>query len=124
VKSISRRNYRSAASHFIAGAKQRRHLINALAKHVRIEMKQICSLKHSSILRQGHCGILKFSWEAVWQELVHGVPTLIGFFQRLFPKAPKKFISFFGLCCSEEEVETHVSYATCFFISPICKCNK
>jgi len=41
VKSTSKRNYRSAATKFIAGAKQKHHLINALAPHIRVEMKKI-----------------------------------------------------------------------------------
>jgi len=71
MKSISKRNYRSAATKFIAGDKQKRHLINALAQQIQVEMNKISSSSQNSILRQGPQEIRKFSWETVWQELVH-----------------------------------------------------
>ena len=80
-------------------------------------MKKISSLIHNSVLRQGPQGI-RFSWETIWQELVHVVPTLVGFFQHLFPKTPKSFISFLS-CANLKKRCKHMSLIQHIFSFPL-----
>ena len=56
-------------------------------------MKEICSLKHNSVLRSNHTGIEHFSWEVIWEELNSKVPTLIKFLKKLLPHSNNMSLS-------------------------------
>lgn len=74
--------------------KAKSHVVMELAKHVKLEMKNLCSMSHNSILRDQHDGLKCFNWDSVWVEFQHYVPTLLKFLQCLMPKAERKLISF------------------------------
>ena len=54
-----------------------KNVIVEMAKKIRHEMKDICSHKHDSILRDDNEGVRHFSWETVWLELLDKMPTLM-----------------------------------------------
>ena len=54
------------------------HIVSAVGKDIKSELKDICSDMHSSILRMKYKEALeRFSWERVWEELKEKVPTLL-----------------------------------------------
>ena len=70
------------------------HIIAQVAKFIRVEMKNICSVAHNSILRGQHDQIKLFNWESILTEFEQNVPTLILLLRYLMPKANGKFLSF------------------------------
>ena len=54
------------------------HVVNAIAKEVQKEIKEICSDQYSSILRMKYKVALEtFAWDRVWKELETKAPTLL-----------------------------------------------
>ena len=65
-----------------------------MAKFIRAEMKNICSIAHNSILRGHHDQIKSFNWDSILTEFEQNIPTLLLLLRHLMPKANGKFISF------------------------------
>lgn len=91
--SLATKRYQSAASSVFAFSKTHDYVLTSFARQIRCEFKEICSLKHNSVLRSGHETMKNFSWEVVWEELNQMTPTLVKFLQKLFPKSNKMFLS-------------------------------
>ena len=94
IASLSRRNYRAAATAFVNVELAKPHMIAQVAKFIQEEMKRICSLEHNSILRSQHDQIKSFNWESILTEFEQNVPTLILLLRHLMPKADGKLLSF------------------------------
>lgn len=71
--------YNSAAASIFSFSKTHNHVLAAVARQMRKEMKELCSLNHNSLLRSDHEAIKHFSWVAIFEELVKKVPTLVKF---------------------------------------------
>ena len=71
-------------------------MLPVVAKQIRNEMKNICSPKVYSILRDKHEALKCFSWETLWSEFMQGVPSLVKLLQLVLPKASncKAFLCF------------------------------
>ena len=91
--SLATKRYQSAASSVFAFSKTHDYVLTSFARQIHCEFKEICSLKHNSVLRSGHERMKIFSWEVVWEELNQMTPTLVKFLQKLFPKSNKMFLS-------------------------------
>ena len=94
IVSLSKRNYRAAAKKVATSEKTSEHVISVITQQMREEMKEICSKKHNSMLRDSHEAVKMFSWETIWLELEAKLPIMFNFFQKLLPKAEKKFLAF------------------------------
>ena len=94
IASLSRKNFRAASSTFVNLQEAKPHIIAQVAKFIRVEMKNICSVAHNSILRGQHDQIKLFNWESILTEFEQNVPTLILLLRYLMPKANGKFLSF------------------------------
>ena len=94
VSALARRNYRSAAFAYVSMNEGSRPLFSIVAKEMRAEMSNLCSLESSSILRDNHEALKHFSWKTLWLEYSLKVPSLVQLLQKLLPKADMKFICF------------------------------
>lgn len=52
-------------------------MINGVVLNIKKEIKQVCSVKHSSILADNHEAVKRFSWETIWCELNEQMPVLV-----------------------------------------------
>ena len=91
---MSKHNFRAAAKKVATSEETSEQILNALTQQMREEMKEVCSKKYNSILRDSHEAVKMFSWETIWLEFEAKVPTLFQFFEKLLPKAEKKFLAF------------------------------
>ena len=66
IVSLSKRNYRAAAKKVATSEKTSEHVISVITQQMREEMKEICSKKHNSMLRDSHEAVKMFSWETIW----------------------------------------------------------
>ena len=89
VASLSRKNFRAASSGFVNLQGAKPHIIAQVAKFIRAEMKNICSIAHNSILRGHHDQM-----DSILTEFEQNIPTLLLLLRHLMPKANGKFISF------------------------------
>ena len=94
VCSLSRRSYKAASSTFTCLSWKPTYLLQKFVGQIRKEIDVICSLNHNSVLRGKPITLKTFCWARIWNELKENVPTLVKFFQSLFPKAGRKFICF------------------------------
>jgi len=97
VVSLATGRYRLAATSVFFFTKTHNYVITSMARQIRLEMKEICSLKDKSLLRSGHDNIEQFSWSAIWEEFTLRVPTLVKFLQKLLPQTSNMFLS--GVIC-------------------------
>ena len=72
----------------------RPYIVAEVAKSIKVEMKNICSLAHNSMLRDQNKQLKSFSWENLLVEFEQNVPTLILVLRYLLPKADGKLLSF------------------------------
>ena len=77
VKKICHDSYPSLASSVVDADRTSHLVLISLGRHIRQEIKHICSDTHNSILRDSHVGIKRYSWVTVWAELNKEVPTLM-----------------------------------------------
>ena len=91
--SITTGRYQSAAASVFSFSKTHNYVLAAVARQMRNEMKELCSLNHNSLLRSDHEAIKHFSWVAIFEELVKKVPTLVKFIQKLLPLSSNSFVS-------------------------------
>ena len=61
-----------------------------LAVKVKSEIKELCSHKHNSILRDTIEAVKHFHWETVFLELVQKVPTLMHLMRQFIAKSNEK----------------------------------
>ena len=94
VCSLTRRSYKAATSAFTWLPRTQPYLLDKLVSQIRKEVNAICSLKHNSVLRGKHTTLKDFSWTRIWHDLTEKVPTLVKLFQKLIPKAGRKYICF------------------------------
>lgn len=85
--------YKAAAGSIFSLRKTHDYIMTSVARQIRHEMKEICSLKHNSILRISHENLNHFSWEVIWQEFNNKVPTLVGLLQKLLPRSSNLSLS-------------------------------
>ena len=87
------RRYKAAAGRIFSLRKTHDYIMISVARQIRHEIKEICSLKHNSVLRISHENIKHFSWEVIWQELNNKVPTLVELLQKLLPRSSNLSLS-------------------------------
>ena len=114
ITSLSKRNYKSAATHIAGHPKAKGYVFGTITQNIRKEIRHICSLRHKSILRDSNKAIKRFTWEAVWLELSNNVPTLVSFFKQLLPKPDKRFIAFL-ICAILKKRCKQMSLIQCTF---------
>ena len=68
--------------------------VEAPAKIIMNEIKELCSLKDKSVFRNKDQGIRDFKWESLWVELASKAPTLLQLYRQLFRGASKPLICF------------------------------
>jgi len=107
VVSLATGHYRLAAKS-VFFTKTHDYVITAMARKIHLEMKAICSLKSSSLLRGSHETIQNFSWAAIWQELTQKVPVTIKLMQKMLPQASNMFLSCL-ICLMLKERCKHMS---------------
>lgn len=83
VKRLARRNYKSMTKAVVSSQHGSKPAIASIAKVMRDEMQRLCSVGHDSILRDNIEAVKCFSWETVWLELKHKLPTLISLLKQL-----------------------------------------
>jgi hypothetical protein len=77
IKRLTRRSYNSFASSVAASSHTSTLILRQVARSIKHEIKAICSVNHSSIIRDAHEGVKFFHWDTVWLELVRNMPTLM-----------------------------------------------
>ena len=77
MKRLARRSLNSLASSVATSSHTSDVIIGHISRSIRDEMKTLCSMEHDSILRDCNDGIKFFSWETVYAELVHMMPTFM-----------------------------------------------
>lgn len=91
---LSRGNFKSAAENLVKHDQLDQHIMQSLCHQIRVEMDEICSLNHNSMLRDQYEALKCFSWETLWFEFSQKVPSLVNLLQGILPKANKSFLSF------------------------------
>ena len=94
IASLSRRSFKAAATGIVKLQQTRPYIVAEVAKSIKTEMKNICSLEHNSVLRGQEEQLKSFSWENLLVEFKQNVPTLIMLLRYLLPKADGKLLSF------------------------------
>ena len=94
IASLSRRNYKAAVTGITKIQQTGSYIVAEVAKSMKTEMKDICSLAHNSMLRGQDEQLKSFSWESLLVEFEQKVPTLILMLRYLLPKADGKLLSF------------------------------
>ena len=72
-----------AATAISAKPASTRAVISSMSRLILKEIKQLCSLEHSSVLRDDMEAVKNFSWETVWGELTKDLPTLVALLKGL-----------------------------------------
>ena len=85
VKWLVRGSYGALSSSLIASERCSDQILMKIIKLIKEELKHICSLNHSSILRDDNEAVKRFSWETVWLELQSNVPILMKILTELLP---------------------------------------
>ena len=96
IKRLTRRSYPSMSTTLLMSQPCSQSVIGSVSKQIRREIQELCSEKHESVLRDSKDAIQFFSWERIWLELEHGVPTLVALLKLLIksPEQNKPLISF------------------------------
>lgn len=86
-KYVGRGNRKSIARAVIGNPNLRHHVVQAVAREVRREIKELCSRKYDTILRMTTKPALEnFTWERVLDELERKAPTLLSIIRDSLPK--------------------------------------
>ena len=65
-------------------------IVPRICTNIKTEMKTISTITHNSFLRNSVESIKQFSWEAVHEELLNHIPTLMAFLSGLIPKSAEQ----------------------------------
>jgi len=77
VKGLTRRSYPSMATALVTSQPGIKPVIYSFARQIKLEIQGLCSEEHDTVLRNSKEAVKFFSWERIWLELKHNVPTLM-----------------------------------------------
>lgn len=83
VKRLARRNFSAMSSAVVSSQSGSRSVITSLAKKMKEEINHLCSIKDETVLSGDLEAVKCFSWESIWLELEHRLPTLMTMLQSL-----------------------------------------
>ena len=85
-----RKNYVSMAAGAVDSSDTGPAIVSRICTNIKTEMKTISTITHNSFLRNSVESIKQFSWEAVHEELLNHIPTLMAFLSGLIPKSAEQ----------------------------------
>lgn len=65
-------------------------IVSRMCTNIKAEMKAISTITHNSFLRNSVESVKQFSWEAVYEELLNYMPTLMDILSSLIPKSAER----------------------------------
>ena len=83
AKCVARRSYPALCGSLVKSHND--HVIKHLSITARKELSHICSIKRNSLLRDGYDRMKQFSWDMLWLEYVHNLPTLVSLISAISP---------------------------------------
>jgi len=92
VKSCALKRYKSTAARVVNLSN--RHSLNAVARKVKSEIANICSVLRPSVLRSKDDELNNFNWDSLWLEFVSRMPWLTRFLKQILPQGSKILITF------------------------------
>ena len=85
IKGIARRSYKTLASTIAKSPKMLASMLKEVCGAIKVEMKQLSSDKHDSVLRDNIEAVKHFHWDTVMLEMEKMIPTLISILKHLVP---------------------------------------
>ena len=92
VKSCALKRYKSTPARAVNLSN--RHSLNAVARKVKSEIANICSVLRPSVLRSKDDELNNFNWDSLWLEFVSRMPWLTRFLKQILPQGSKILITF------------------------------
>ena len=86
IKRLTRRSYKSLASTVVNSPSTSKSIMTEICRKIKVEMKDLSSDKHDSILRDTVEAVKHFHWETVMLELERKVPTLLTLLKHIVPQ--------------------------------------
>ena len=90
IKRSVYKNYVSMAAGAVDSSDMGPAIVPRICTNIKTEMKTISTITHNSFLRNSVESIKQFSWEAVHEELLNHIPTLMAFLSGLIPKSAEQ----------------------------------
>ena len=85
IKGIARRSYKTLASTIAKSPIMLASMLKEVCGAIKVEMKQLSSDKHDSVLRDNIEAVKHFHWDTVMLEMEKMIPTLISILKHLVP---------------------------------------
>ena len=87
IKRLVRKNYRSLASTVMSSAAIAKPVLMEVSRKIKVEMKQLSSDAHDSILRDAYTveALKHFDWDRVMLELEKTLPILLTLLKQIVP---------------------------------------
>ena len=90
IKRSVRKNYLSMADGAVHSCNMRPPIVSKVCTYVESEMRAMGSISHDSFFRDSDECLSDFSWEAVYDELLQHMPTLMTILSKLIPKSAER----------------------------------
>ena len=87
IKGIARRSYKTLASTIAKSPKMLASMLKEVCGAIKVEMKQLSSDKHDSVLRDNIEAVKHFHWDTVMFEMEKMIPILISILKHLVPSS-------------------------------------